>query len=338
MSPPGRPGALPRGRQAALRWEELTAPALEALDRRRTLVLLAVSPLEHHGPHLPVGVDLLAARHFCEALAEGLAARRPDWVSVLAPTLPIGSWAFDATGTLAVRQRAVRDVVADYGRALARAGFRHVVVASGHAGPGHLVALDEAAALVGRRHGIAMASLTGHLAWAFLRGRFVPQIEAALGRSFTPEERAALADDAHAGWWETSLMLLLHPDLVDPAYRELAPARYPLPARLVPNFPHRRGGQGYVGEPARADLAFARAVLDVLLEEALAAVERLLDGRPDHRVPRSPFWRLPFLRTDFWPVAGTALAALAAGLWLARARDSRAPAARSSLDQGAAPR
>jgi creatinine amidohydrolase len=310
---------------SVLRLEELSTPALEALDRARTVVLLSVSPLEQHGPHLPVGVDLMTARHLAESLAERLVARRPDWTAVLAPSLPLGSFTFEAAGTIRVRQRAVRDVVADYGHALARAGFRYVLIANGHGGPGHLVALDEAAGAVSRRHGIVMASLTGPVAWELLRGRLAPRVEAALGRPLSAEEREALAEDAHAGWWETAVMLLLRPDLVDPAYRELPPARYPLVRRLQPNYPLRAGGQGYVGHPARADLALAKATLTVLVDEIVALAEALLDGTRAPAAGRSPFYRLPPLRTGFWP--GLGLAAGAAGaLWtVARLAGRRPP-------------
>ena len=312
-----------------LRLEELTAPAIDALDRARTLAIVSVSPLEQHGPHLPVGVDYLAARHFAEGIGERIAARRPGWTVLLTPTLPLGSFAFEAVGTIGVRQRIVRDVVAGYGTALARAGFRYILISNGHAGPGHLVALEEASAIVSRRHGVAMASITGSIAWEFARGRYLPRIEAALGRPLTAEERRAFADDAHAGWWETSLMLLLRPDLVEPGYRDLPPARYPLVQRLRPNFPLRKG-QGYVGDPARADLAFAKAALDVLLGEATDRAERLLDGRLEGRHRRSPFGLVPFLRTDFWPVTGAALAGGLAGLVLGgrsrgRGRAAHAP-------------
>lgn len=312
-----------------LRLEDLTAPAVDALDRARTLVLLSVSPLEQHGPHLPVGVDYVAARHFAEGIAERIAARRPGWTALLTPTLPLGSFAFEAVGTVGVRQRVVRDAVADYGRALARAGFRYILVTNGHAGPGHLVALEEASTIVSRRHGVTMASITGHMAWEFARGRYLPRIEAALGRPLTPEERRALADDAHAGWWETSLMLLLRPDLVDPGYRDLPPVRYPLVQRLRPNFV-LRSGQGYVGDPARADLAFAKAGLEVLLGEATELADRMLDDRLEPRHQRSPFRLVPFLRTDFWPVAGTALAVALAGLLVARRPGARAESPGSS--------
>lgn len=301
------------------RLEELSSPALDALARDRTVVLLAVSPLEEHGPHLPLGVDAFAARHFAESIAERLVASRPGWSAVLAPTLHLGSFTFDAVGTVPVRQRLVRDVVTDYGDALARAGFRYILVANGHGGPGHLAALEEAAGAVSRRHGVTMASFTGHLAWQFLRGRYLDRIEAALGRALDEAERAAFADDAHGGWWETSLMLLLRPELVGDGYRSLPAARYSWPARAVPNYPLRRGGAGYVGHPALADPAFARATVDVLMTEAMGIVDGLLDGRLTPADHRSPFFRMPVFRTDFWPAAGAAAMAglaVAALAWL----------------------
>src|SRR5262249_13990230 len=183
----------------------MSTPALDALDRARTVIVLTVSPLEAHGPHLPVGVDAIAARHFAETIAERLAAGRPDWSVLLAPTLPLGSFTFDAVGTVSVRQRVVRDMLVDYGGSLARSGFRHILIANGHGGPGHLTALEEAAAIVSRRHGVTMTSLSGHLAWQFLRGRYTGEIERALGRQLSDDERRAFPADAHRACLEPSL-------------------------------------------------------------------------------------------------------------------------------------
>src|SRR5262249_13869592 len=61
-----------------------------------------------HGRRLPVGVGATAARHFAETLAERFTAGRPGWTALLAPTLPLGSFTFDAVGTVTVRQRVVR--------------------------------------------------------------------------------------------------------------------------------------------------------------------------------------------------------------------------------------
>ncbi len=299
------------------RLEEMSSPALDALDRSRTVIILTVSPLEEHGPHLPLGVDAFTARQLADAVAERLTTTRPGWTAVLAPPLYLGCFTFEAPGTVSVRQRAVRDVLVDYGASLARAGFRYVLVANGHGGPGHLVALEEAAAIVSRRYGITMASFTGRLAWEFLRGRYTDKVEAALGRALTAEERAAFADDAHGGLWETSVMLTLRPELVDESYRTLPAARYPLAARLRPNYPLKNGGEGYVGHPALADPAFAKAIMEVLLIEAMAAVDAILDGRLRPAQRRSPFYAIPCLRTNFWPVAAAAAGVLGLAAWWA---------------------
>jgi creatinine amidohydrolase len=302
------------------RLEEMSTPALDALDRKRTAVIITVSPLEEHGPHLPLGVDAFAARHFARAVADKLVQRRPGWSAVLMPTLHLGSFTFEGVGTVSVRQRVVRDALIDYGRSFARADFRYIFVANGHGGPGHLAALEEASAVVSRRYGITMASLTGYLAWEFFRGRYLPKIEAALGRALSDDERVAFSEDAHGGWWETSLMLMLRPELVAESYRDLPPARYSLPERVVPNYPLRNGGQGYVGHPALADPVFAKATTDVLMEEALEMMEGFIDGRLHPAERRSPFYGLPVFRTNFFRGVGVTgvLGVAALSAWLLR--------------------
>jgi creatinine amidohydrolase len=295
------------------RLEELSSVALGALDRARTVVILCVSPLEQHGPHLPLGVDAFTAQYFAAAIAERIVATRPGWQVVLAPPLYLGCFTLDDVGTITVRQRIVRDAVIDYGRSLARAGFRYLLISNGHAGPGHLVALEEAATVVSRRHRVRMASLSGHLAWTFRRGEYLRDIEAALERPLNETERRAFVEDAHAGWWETSMMLWLRPELVDAAYRELPGVHYPMTRRVVPNYPLKSGGRGYVGHPALGDPAFARATAGVLLDRIMEFVDRLLAPGPLPWSRRSPFFHLPFLRTDFWPAVAVGAAVIALG-------------------------
>ena len=84
------------------------------------------------------------------------------------------------------------------------------------------------------------------------------------------------------------------------------------PHRLIPNYPLRNGGQGYVGHPALADPEFAKATLTVLMDEAMKLVTGLLDGSLRLSRGRSPFFAMPFFRTNFWPVAaGVGAAAIA---------------------------
>src|SRR5262249_28834792 len=118
----------------------------------------------------------------------------------------------------------------------------------------------------------------------------------------------------------------LRPDLVAGNFRDLPPARYSLPSRLVPNYPMRDGGPGYVGHPALADPAFASAMNDVLIAEAMTIVNGLVDGRLAPSDHRSPFFALPRFRTNFWRATTAAASVLAAGgvaAWLATATRRR---------------
>ena len=236
---------------------ELSFTRLDALDRRRTVVIFTVSPLEEHGPHLPVGTDVFTSEFFAQLLAHRIVEAKPDWRVLLGPPLPLGASAFEQAGTLLVRARTVRNAALDYGAALARQGFEYILVSNGHAGPRHVVALEEAAAVVTRRYGVRMLSLSGPVLWKILRGRFTERLEALFGRPLTEAEREALRGDAHGGLWETSLILLARPDLVDAGFSKLPPERFTLLDMLRKNYPLRLGNQmGYIGSPAAATREF----------------------------------------------------------------------------------
>jgi len=301
-----------------LRLAELSFPRIEALDRERTVVLFAVSPLEEHGPHLPVGTDLFHAEYFNEALAKRLDEVKPGWTAVIGPPIPVGASAFDKAGTLLVRARTVRNAALDYGAALARHGFRFIIVTNGHGGPRHVVALEEAAAAVSRRYGVRMLSVSGPILWNLLRGRYTGRLEPLLGRPLTQAEREALRGDAHGGLWETSLLMRVRPDLVDPAHANLAPVRFPLIDALRYNYPLRLGNQmGYIGSPAAATPEFGQAAERLLLDILWEAVRPMFDAADEHWQQTSFWYRVPFMRTAFPYVAVAAglLLVAAALLW-----------------------
>lgn len=297
------PGTQPQ-KGGVFRLEELSFTQIEALDRERTVVLFTVSPLEEHGPHLPVGTDLLTSDSICRKLAERIVEERRGWTVLIGPNLPIGASAFDRAGTLLVRARTVRNATLGYGAALARHGFRYLIVLNGHGGPRHLVALEEAAKAVSRRYKVRMFSVSGLVLWNFMRGRYTDRLEAMLGRPFSAAEREALRGDTHAGMWETSLILLLRPDLVNPIYTALPTSRYGFFDVIRSNYPLQRGNRmGYIGTPsaARAELGeAARRLFDEVVWELVGPV---LDAHNRKWRKSSFLYKIPLLRTAFPYVA-----------------------------------
>jgi creatinine amidohydrolase len=276
-----------------IRLENLNWPAVNALDRARTLLLLPVSPIEEHGPHLPLGVDVWDAEYFSTNLAKRYSEEHPDWNVAVLPSLVLGSNAFTAPGTISVRATAMRDVIYDTGASLARQGFRYLFLASGHGALGHLIALEEATHGIERRYGMKMVSLSSTLIPEVLSGRLWHRVEERLGRTLTDAERAMLKGDTHGGLLETSFMLKLRPDLVG-EHRQLAPYDPPMMARLQTDFAMREGRAGYVGYPAAASVEFGTAALAAFVE---VAYERMIAAMANRKREQwSAVTRWPFLR------------------------------------------
>jgi creatinine amidohydrolase len=225
------------------RLELMTYPELGRLAARTELALLPVAPVEAHGPHLPLGTDLIAARELCERGARGLAARGSE--CVVAPLLPycLAEVASPFPGTIGVRAGVVSALVADICQSLARSGFPKILVISGHAEEKNLEAL-RAGAEQARRIG----ALVGVSRW----------YDEALPRLLDLLEEDHPEHDVHAGEWETALVLLRAPELVDgKALHALLPnwATRGISERRAAGartFPELGAPKAYSGDPRRA--------------------------------------------------------------------------------------
>jgi creatinine amidohydrolase len=165
---------------SSYRLEELRYPQLDAFERNKTLFVIAVSPLEEHGPHLPLGVDAFDAEYFSDEITRIFLAKHPDWNVVRIPTMYVGSFLFDAAGSIRIRPRTIRNLVVDTLSSLAKYGFQHFLISNAHGGPTHLIALEQAARSVSRRFGVRAVSFSGHLIWNFLNGQYWEEMKGRL--------------------------------------------------------------------------------------------------------------------------------------------------------------
>ena len=263
----------------AYAWTELAA-----LDRARAVVFLPISPIEAHGPHLPVGTDYYVAQAVCERVAAELEQRRPDISCLLVPPVPIGCGVLPLIGSLPVSQRTVRTVTRAFGRTLARDGFRTIVAVSGHMGLTHLLALQEVAARVSRQYRVAMLAPAIPIGRTVLRGADFAALFAHLDPPLADEDLRALMTFDHGGMLETSVMLHLRPDLVRPIYRALPAAR-----RIGYLSWRGRAGagsfQGYVGQPARARADVGEAIVSAFVAAAADLVAAALPEAHDQAAP-----------------------------------------------------
>lgn len=179
-----------------MRWEELTAPEIDALDRDATVVLLPLGSVEQHGQHLPVGTDSHLAHAVCLAAARVTAGETvvlpPPWYGYSPHHMRFpGTITLPAHVLIAVAEAIVDSIVAH--------GFRRIVIVNGHGGNASLIGVI-ATTLGERFHGKArIAALTYFQ----------------LAREEIAEIRESRDGGmGHACEFETALMMHLHAELV----------------------------------------------------------------------------------------------------------------------------
>ncbi|MBD3234156.1 MAG: hypothetical protein GF315_10585 [candidate division Zixibacteria bacterium] len=280
-------------------FEKLNFRQIDSLKRDKTAFFIPISPLEEHGPHLPVGVDAFNADFFARVAAEELQKERQDWDFVIHPLLPVGTQVFKMVGSICLSQSVIRDLITGIGSAIAIYGFKYIVVFSFHGAPGQIVALEEACNKVSKKYNANMISLTSGLAEKFLSGGFRSDFEKEMGREFTDEEKRLFNDDRHAGWWETSMMLKMNPELVSDEYKKLEPILVPFDDLKQASEVLKSRKVGYFGAPHKASAEFADISIRILNKTGLDIINRFLNGEDVSSEVTSKFYKLPWLRTGF---------------------------------------
>lgn len=202
--------------------ERLTHDKLKSFDRARTIVIATLSPLEVHGPHLPLGQDIFEGYALAERTAQLLTDKLPDWRVVLLPPAPVAADGVPSLGTVAFPAPLVRDVAVGLLAPFAKAGFARLAYSSFHGGPRHVCALEEAAATLAARHGVPAVSLFSAVLGRVMEGGVF--LDALADRPERKIDLEQLKQDHHAGFVETSLALALWPELVDEGWRNLPPS------------------------------------------------------------------------------------------------------------------
>jgi creatinine amidohydrolase len=182
---------------AALELDRLTWPEVEAaIEAGRDTVVMALGATEQHGLHMPLATDALIGDRLARIVAGRLDA-------FLAPTLRIGCSQHHVgfPGTISLNEPTYHALIADLVRSLLSGGFERIVLLPTHGGNfAPLAGAVEKLEDVERAKVLALTDLgvLFEIAQIGEREYGVPLGEGGL----------------HAGEWETSLMLALHPELV----------------------------------------------------------------------------------------------------------------------------
>lgn len=227
----------------AVELDRMTWPEVRAEQQRgRNTVVMALGATEQHGPHMPLATDALLGDHLARLVAERLEG-------FLAPTLRIGCSEHHLAfpGTISLSEKTFHGVVGDTVRSLAGGGFAHIVLLPTHGGNfGPLAAALEG---IEPPEGVEVRALTD-------LGALL-----AIARLGLEEHGVPLGEGGvHAGEWETSMLMAIHPELVRSELGEPGYTGDPQAAigAIFGAGVHTVAANGVIGDPARASAAHGR--------------------------------------------------------------------------------
>jgi creatinine amidohydrolase len=182
-------------------WWDLTTRDFAELDAERMVAIVPVGAVEQHGPHLPVAVDA--------AINAGIVARAvelmpQDFPALVLPMSPVGKSDEHLLfpGTLTLSHETLGRVWYELGESVHRAGLRKILFFNSHGGQPQLLEIVCRDLRVKRD----MFALTAM--WP----RLIDATDLV--------DAAEIRHGIHGGQIETSVMLHLHPELVDMARAE----------------------------------------------------------------------------------------------------------------------
>ncbi len=237
---------------------ELKWPEVDALSRD-VPVILPIAAHEQHGHHLPLHTDSLLLGEVVRRLESSMGDRL-----LFAPLQWLGNshHHLGFPGTLSSEPRAYLDLLLSEAECLLQHGFRRLVFLNGHGGnqvPG-AQAVFELRQQHRRQKDLLLLSTTY---WE---------------HGSLKEERLGFSQSrmGHACEWETSMMLVVRPDLVG-AYREQESV-----SQQEPTAPAARGWtmgdrseRGHIGDPAAATPEKGERLLETFTQGLGPFFERL---------------------------------------------------------------
>ena len=256
-------------------WEEMTSKDFkEAIKKCEGLCVLPIGVVEKHGDHLPVGTDMFISIEIAKAAADISPA-------VIFPYYFMGqiSEARHVQGTLAPSHKLMMDALLEMCDEIHRNGFTKILILSGHGGNCYFLPFfAQMYPAINRPYALYIRSA---------HETTEEQIQ-------NIQSRSGISDmGGHAGFYETSLVMHLRPELV-----HMDRVNVPESASLdrlsditdkgvytgynwYADFPHH-----FAGDPSGATNDHGKFIFDILISNTAEAFEAIKADKVTHTLMR----------------------------------------------------
>ncbi len=264
--------------QLHTRWDDLTASEWpRALALSDSTCILPFGVLEKHGPHGPIGSDLIKVREF-----SAMATKKE--YAVVFPDYFYGQIyeAKQQPGTFALPARVVWDLLEATCDEIARNGFRKIIIVNGHGGNPNLITYFAQTRLEKKRD--------------YALFFFQPSMDSAFRKKALDMRKSDPSYDQHGGESETSMLLYIRPQVVkmDSARNESGKPlkRLKIQNAYTPIWWYADYPNHYAGEGAAATKEYGKLLVDQYVDNLARTIKLIKEDKETLRLQNEFYDRM----------------------------------------------
>lgn len=232
---------------------QLTFKEIESLPKD-TLFSISISPMEAHGPHLPISTDFEISKKIEEEAIKILKAKGIECYSL--PSLPIGVCKYleDFAGTISIPWKTLYKIILGILKSLAKYNFKYLIISTFHMDLWHLKAIHKAM-MKAKKYGMIACEPLSYLYFS---------------------KKIYMDGEIHADVKETSLALYLFPEMV----KDYKIKDYKIKMGLMDYFKKFKNiaKDGYIGSPSKATVEFGEKLFNRYVNFFVEAAMNLKKG------------------------------------------------------------
>src|ERR1700744_2197980 len=243
------------------RWDELVASDFpKALEKSSKTCILPIGILEKHGPHSPIGTDLIHVREWAaRAVKQEHAVVFPDYFYGQI------NEARHQPGTFALSSDVIYKLLEATCDEIARNGFKKIVILNGHGGNPEFIRFFMQSFL-NKRHSYAISF-------------YDPEDDKDYNAQYRKMHKSDIRGDEHAGESETSILMYYRPDMMrmDRATAQSGTdqKRLSIPGLYTPIWWYASFPNHYAGEGDKATSEFGKFITDHEIASFIKALKEV---------------------------------------------------------------
>lgn len=256
-----------------LKMENMIWKEIRELDKGKSVIIAALSPIEEHGPHLPLGTDYILAKDFLDDVVNRLEEKNNEYNYIMHPPFPVGynECVMNYPGTISYKAKTIENLIIDFGESIKRSGFSKIVLVNHHLDLGHIKAIENAKEVLSNEFDVEILEVASSIICCENPDKFIK----------SSIEGIEMENEIHADFRETSLMLYKHPELVKDCYNKLKPT-YMNIKEFIKNGKRywEEWGieEGYVGSPSKSSKEAGEKIFNDSVENIIYLILEFVEN------------------------------------------------------------